>query len=69
MTTDRVFYKEKKINSINTITCIVEENFMGNFSILIFDEEGGVWVEKFANNKIDAVNVAEKLFSDICNEY
>ena len=30
-------YKTKKVNSINTITCEIEETFMNNFSVLVFD--------------------------------
>ena len=68
MTTTNI-YKQKKVNSINTITVEIEETFNDNFSIIVYDEEGGVWVEKFANNYEKAVEVAEKLFTKTVNQY
>jgi hypothetical protein len=62
-------YKEKKVNTINTITCVIEETYINNYSILIFDEEGGVWIEKFANTYNEAVVIADKLFLKVCNQY
>jgi len=62
-------YKTKKINSINTITCEIEETFMNNFSVLVYDEEGGVFIEKFANTYLKATEVADKLFSSVCKKY
>ncbi len=62
-------YKTKKVNSINTITCMIEETYMDNFSVLIYDEEGGVWIEKFASTYLDAVEIAEKLFLKVCKKY
>ena len=68
MTTEGI-YKTKKVNTINTITCVIEETFMDNYSILIFDEEGGVWIEKFADTYNQAVIIADKLFINVCNKY
>jgi hypothetical protein len=62
-------YKEKKVNTINTITCVIEETYIDNYSILIFDEEGGVWIEKFADTYNEAVVIADKLFLKVCNQY
>ena len=62
-------YKEKKVNTINTITCVIEKSYIDNYSILIFDEEGGVWIEKFADTYNEAVIIADKLFLKGCNQY
>jgi len=62
-------YKEKKVNTINTITCVIEKSYIDNYSILIFDEEGGVWIEKFADTYNEAVIIADKLFLKVCNQY
>lgn len=62
-------YKTKKVNSINTITCEIEETFMNNFSVLVYDEEGGVFIEKFANTYLKAIEIADKLFLSVCNKY
>jgi hypothetical protein len=68
-TANETIYKSKKVNSINTVTCEIEETFMNNFSILVYDEQGGVWVEKFAPTYEKATQLANKLFEKICNEY
>lgn len=62
-------YKSKKVNSINIITCEIEKTFMDNFSVLVYDEEGGVFIERFADNYLQATEVADKLFSNVCKKY
>jgi hypothetical protein len=62
-------YKSKKVNSINTITCEIEETFMDNYSIVVYDQEGGVFIERFAENYLKAIEVADKLFSNVCKKY
>jgi len=62
-------YKTKKVNLINTITCEIEKTFMNNFSILVYDEEGDVWIEKFADTYLKATEIADKLFFNICKKY
>jgi hypothetical protein len=68
-TTNETIYKSKKVNSINTITCEIEESFMDNFSVLLYDNEGGVCIEKFAPTYEKATQLADKLFEKICKEY
>jgi hypothetical protein len=68
MTTSTI-YKTKKVNSINTITCEIEETFMDNFSILVYDEENEIFIEKFANTYSKAVEIADSLFLNVCNKY
>jgi hypothetical protein len=41
MENTETIYKTKKVNSINTITCEIEQTFIDNFSVLIYDDEGG----------------------------
>lgn len=67
--TTATIYKTKKVNSINTITCEIEETFMNNFSVLVYDEEGGVFIEKFADTYLKATEVADKLFLSVCKKY
>lgn len=62
-------YKQQKVNSINTLICEIEESYNDNFSIIVYDEEGGVWIEKFADTYTKAVEVAEKLFAKVCKQY
>ena len=62
-------YKTNQVNSINTITCEIEETFMNNFSILIYDNEGGLFVERFADTYEAAKIKADKLFNKYCNQY
>lgn len=62
-------YKTKKVNSINQITVEIEESFMNNWSVLAYDEEGDVYIEKFAKNYNEAVLIADKLLENICKEY
>jgi hypothetical protein len=62
-------YKSKKVNSINTITCEIEETFMDNYSIVVYDQEGGIFIERFADNYSKATEVADKLFSNVCKKY
>jgi predicted nucleic acid-binding protein len=68
MTTSTI-YKTKKVNSINIITCEIEETFMDNFSILVYDEENEIFIEKFANTYSKAVEIADSLFLNVCNKY
>lgn len=63
-------YKQKKVNSMNTIICVIEEMWEGCLSVLVYDEFGdGVWIEKFATSYDKAVVIADKLFAKACNMY
>ena len=64
-----ITYKSEKLNSINTLTIVIEEAFNDNFSILAHDEEGEIWIEKFANNLEQAKLTAEKLYNKIIKLY
>lgn len=64
-----IVYATKKVNSINTISCHIEQTFNDNYSIIVFDEEGGVWIEKYAQTLKDAEIIAEKLFKEVINNY
>lgn len=68
MTTSTI-YKTNKVNSINEITIEIEETFMNNWSILAYDQEGGVFIEKFADTYEEAVVIADKLFIKVCKQY
>jgi hypothetical protein len=66
---ESTIYKTKKVNSINTITCEIEQTFMNNYSILVYDEQGGIYLEKFADTREKAEIKADKLFLNACNQY
>lgn len=65
----KTIYKTKKVNSINTITCEIEQTFMDNFSVLMYDDEGGLWIEKFCDTFLESIQLADKLFSNVCKKY
>ena len=69
MENTEIIYKTKKVNSINTITCVIEETFINNFSILIYDDEGGLWIEKFCDTFLESTKLADKLFFNVCKKY
>jgi hypothetical protein len=62
-------YKTKQVNSINTITCEIEETYMDNYSVLVYDNEGGIFIEKFENTLQNAKELADKLFNLVCKKY
>ena len=64
---EAIIYKSEKLNSINTLTILIEEAFNDNFSILAHDEEGEIWVEKFSKNLEDSKLIAEKLYNKLIN--
>jgi len=56
-----MIYKESKINSINTLTIEIEEDFNESFSVVAYDSEGFIWIEKFAKTIEQAKKLADKL--------
>jgi hypothetical protein len=58
-----------KLNSINVLTIEIEENFSNEYSIVAFDNEGGVFIEKFAKTLEEAKKIAEKLNTTISKKY
>lgn len=62
-------YKQQKVNLINTITVEIENGFMDDFSVLVYDEEGGVWIEEFTDTLANATKLADKLFSKVLSQY
>ena len=64
----QTIYKQK-VNSINTITVEIEKTFMNNYSVLCYDEENGIFIEKFADNYTDASKIADELFNKVCKDY
>ena len=62
-------YKTKKVNTFNTVTCEIEETFMDTFSILVYDEDGGVFLEKFSKTYEEAKKIADSLFEKVCSKY
>ena len=60
---------QKKLTSINHLTAEVEETFSGNFSALVYDDLGNVWIEKFAATQEKAEALAEKIAAKVIREY
>lgn len=69
MENTKTIYKTKKVNSINTITCEIEKTFMNNFSIVIYDNESEIWIERFCETFFESTELADKLFSNVCKKY
>jgi hypothetical protein len=62
--------KRKQIGHFTTIVCQIEETFMNNYSVLVYNEEGNdVWIERFAPTFQKAQEIGEKLFSKVINQY
>ena len=57
------------LNKINTLTVEVEQTFRNNYSIIAYDELGGVWQERFADTYEQAIQKANKLHDKIKKEY
>lgn len=58
-----------RLNSINTLITVVEEDYNKGYSILSYDEEGGIWVESFADTIDKAQEKAVKQHEKIIKEY
>jgi hypothetical protein len=51
----------KKIDLINTLTIEIEDDFTDSYSVLAYDSEGLIWIEKFADTLQEAEKIAHKL--------
>ena len=58
-----------RLNNLNTLITVVEEDFNGGYSILSYDEEGGIWVESFEDTIDKAQEKATKQHEKIIKEY
>jgi hypothetical protein len=56
-----MIYLTKKIDLINTLTIEIEKDFNESFSVLAYDSEGLIWIEKFADTFEQAEKLAHKL--------
>lgn len=66
---ETLIYKQTKLNSINKLTIEIDETFNDDFSIIAYDDENDIWVEKFAINLESAKIIADKLHDEIINNY
>jgi hypothetical protein len=57
------------LNKINFLTVDTEETYNSNYSIIAYDNEGGVWEEKFASSPKEAEIKAKKMAERIIKEY
>ena len=58
-------YKTRKLSDTNTLHCEIEKTFMDNYSIVLYDTYGDLWIEKFAPTYEKATEIAENLFKKI----
>jgi superfamily II helicase len=56
-----MIYLDKKINSINSLIIEIEQDFNESYSVIAYDLEGLIWLEKFADNMQEAEKLAKKL--------
>jgi hypothetical protein len=56
-----MIYVTKKIDLINTLTIEIEDDFTDSYSVLAYDSEGLIWIEKFADTLQEAEKIAHKL--------
>ena len=64
-----MIYLDKKINSINSIIIEIEQDFNDSYSVIAYDLEGLIWIEKFADNMQDAQKLAQKLEKKFTNPF
>jgi hypothetical protein len=70
MTSTAIEIKRKHIGALTVIVCQIEETFMGNYSVLVHNEEGhDVWIERFAPTFAKAQEIGEKIFAKVCKQY
>jgi len=58
-----------KLNSINYLTGVIEETYMNNFSVLVYDNEGGIFNEKFASTFGRAKAILQKMIYSAKSKY
>lgn len=73
MTTQSTIYKTVQAGNFNKITCMIEEAWTNNYSVVVFDEfsayEGGIFIEKFAVSYDKAVQIADKIIANQLKKY
>jgi superfamily II helicase len=60
-----MIYIETEINSINTLTIEIEKDFNESYSVLAYDSEGFIWIEKFADTIKGAEKIADNLYKKL----
>jgi hypothetical protein len=64
-----VIYKKKNVKSKNQIICEIEGTFLDDFAVLVYDQAGSIWIEKYAETLDDATKLADQLFEEVCKQY
>lgn len=58
---------EKEIAAGNKIYCEVEQVCDNYYSIVTYDWDGDLWIEKFKTNEVDALELCHKMFKKYSN--
>lgn len=58
---ESIIYKTRKLSETNTLHCEIEKTFMDSYSVLVYNTDGDLWIEKFALTYEEATIVADKL--------
>lgn len=58
-----------RLNAINTLITVIEEDYSGRYSILSYDQEGGIWVESFSDTIDKAQEKALKQHEKLIKTY
>jgi hypothetical protein len=53
----------------NKVVCEIQETFMKDFIILVYNNDLGIFIKAFAKNKRQAKKVADKLFDYVTNQF
>jgi hypothetical protein len=64
-----MIYSTKKIDLINTLTIEIEKDFNQSFSVLAYDSEGLIWIEKFSDTLVGAEKLAHNLEKKLCKPF
>jgi hypothetical protein len=64
-----MIYLTKKIDLINTLTIEIEKDFNESFSVLAYDSEGLIWIEKFSDTLVGAEKLAYNLEKKLCKPF
>lgn len=68
MNTPIVIHSDQ-VNPINRITTEIEKDFSDRWSIVTYDDEGGIWVESFEDTQGTARLTADRQHANAMREY
>ena len=68
MTTPILIHSDQ-VNSINRITTEIEKDFSEQWSIVTYDDEGGIWIESFEPDQGSARLTADRQHANAIRQY